>query len=115
MKKRIFTTSLLALCLALFSVSARAQSQTTGSIAGMVTDPQGGAVANATVTVSGSNLIRAQTAITDDQGRYKILNLPPGKYTVTVAATAGFGETSRNDLNVNLDSTSSADIQPELR
>ncbi len=114
MKKRIFTRSLLALCMALFSVSAMAQSQTTGSIAGTVTDPQGGAVANASINVSGTNLIRAQTATTDDQGRYKVLNLPPGKYTITVAATAGFAETVRNDVNVNLDSTSSADIQVQI-
>src|SRR3954463_13995140 len=63
MKMRIFTMSLLALCLALFTMgAAMAKSATTGSVEGTVTDPQGGAIINATVTVSGPNLIRAQTA-----------------------------------------------------
>ena len=54
MKMRIFTMSLLALCLALFTAGAAlAQSSTTGSIEGTVTDPQGGSVPNATVTISG--------------------------------------------------------------
>src|SRR3954469_533547 len=75
MKMRIFTMSLLALCLALLTIGASfAQSSTTGSIEGTVTDPQGGVVANATVTVSGPNLIRAQTAQTDTSGRYQVLN-----------------------------------------
>ena len=90
MKMRIFTMSLLALCLALFTMgAAMAQSSTTGSIEGTVTDPQGGIIAGATVTVSGVNLIRAQTAQTDDSGRYQVLNLPPGKYTVTVVPCPG--------------------------
>src|SRR5918912_2250047 len=111
MKMRIFTMSLLTLCLALFTMGAAvAQTATTGSIEGTVTDPQGGAVPNATVTVSGPNLIRAQTAQTDDQGRYKVLNLPPGRYTVTVGATAGFAEVTKSDIEVNLSKTTSADV-----
>jgi outer membrane receptor protein involved in Fe transport len=115
MKMRIFTMSLLALCLALFTMGgAMAQSATTGSIEGTVLDPQGGAVPNATVTVSGSNLIRAQTTTTDDEGRYRVLNLPPGRYTVAVAATAGFGETTKSDVEVNLSKTSTADITVQI-
>jgi len=112
MKVRIFTLSLLALCLALFSMgSAFAQSATTGAIEGTVTDPQGGAVPNATVTVTGPNLISPQTGQTDDQGRYRILNLPPGRYVVTVGAISGFAETTRSDVEVNLSKTSTADVQ----
>src|SRR4051812_22728999 len=102
MKMRIFTMSLLALCLALLTMgAAMAQSSTTGSIEGSVTDPQGGIVRGATVTVEGPNLIRAQTAQTDDSGHYQILNLPPGRYTVTIGATAGFAETKKENVEVN--------------
>jgi outer membrane receptor protein involved in Fe transport len=115
MKMRIFTMSLLALCLALFTMGgAFAQSSTTGSIEGTVTDPQGGAVPNATVTVSGSNLISPQTATTDDQGHYRVLNLPPGRYTVTIGAVAGFGEAKQENVEVNLSKTSSADVQVQI-
>jgi outer membrane receptor protein involved in Fe transport len=115
MKMRIFTTSLLTLCLALFTMSgAIAQTQTTGSIEGTITDPQGAAVPNATVTVSGTNLIRPQTTTTDDEGRYRVLNLPPGRYTVAVGATAGFGEASKSEVEVNLSKTTSADVQVQI-
>ncbi len=101
-----------ATCLTLFAVSAMAQTATTGAIEGTVTDPQGKAVPNATVTVTGSNLISAQAATTDDQGRYRIANLPPGKYDVTVAATAGFAETKRSEqVEVNLDKVSTGNVQ----
>src|SRR5918912_413268 len=91
MKMRIFTMSLLALCLALFTMGAAlAQTATTGSIEGTVTDPQGRAVPNAVVTVSGANLLSPKTAQTDEQGRYTVSQLNPGRYTVTVGATAGF-------------------------
>src|SRR5947209_106099 len=114
MKMRIFTMSLLALCLALFTFSAMAQTVTTGSIEGTVTDPQGGAVPNATVTVSGTNLIRAQTTQTNDQGYYEVLNLPPGRYTVSVGAVKGFAETKKENVEVNLSKTSTADIQVNI-
>ena len=112
MKMRIFTMSLLTLCLALFTMSgAMAQSSTTGSIEGTVTDPSGGVVPNATVTISGSNLISPQTATTDDEGHFRVLNLPPGRYTVVVGAISGFGETTKENVEVNLSKTTSADVQ----
>ena len=86
---RIFTMSLLALCLSLFTMSVLAQTSTTGTIEGDVVDTNGAPVPNVTVTVTSSNLIRPQSAQSDDQGRYRILNLPPGRYTVAVAATGG--------------------------
>src|SRR2546423_8779960 len=108
---RKILTFVFATCLALFAVSAMAQTSTTGSIEGTVLDPQGRGVPNATITVSGANLISAQTVQTDDQGRYQVLNLPPGKYTVAVGATAGFKETKKENVDVNLSKTTSADIQ----
>jgi outer membrane receptor protein involved in Fe transport len=111
MKMRIFTMSLLALCLALFTMSASAQTSTTGTIEGTVVDTNGAAVPNVTVTVSSPNLIRDQSAQSDDEGRYRILNLPPGKYTVSVAAAGGFSEFTRSDVEVNLSSTSSVEVR----
>jgi hypothetical protein len=100
-----------ATCLTLFAVSAMAQTATTGAIEGTVLDPQGRAVPNATVTVTGSNLISAQTAVTDDQGRYRVANLPPGRYDITVAATGGFAETKReSQVEVNISSTSTGNV-----
>lgn len=103
-----------AMCLSLFAVGAMAQTQTTGSIEGTVLDPQGNAVPGVTVTVTSPNLITAQSGTTDDSGRFRILNLPPGRYTVKVEAAKGFGEFSRSDVEVNLSRTSTVDVSLQL-
>jgi outer membrane receptor protein involved in Fe transport len=105
---RFIVLSLFVLC---FSLSAFAQSSTTGSIEGTVVDQNGAAVPGATVNVSGSNLISAQSATTDDSGRFRVLSLPPGRYTVTVEAVGkGFSKFETKDVEVNLSKTSSLDI-----
>src|SRR5215475_10414776 len=86
MMKKIFMF-VMAMALALFATGAMAQTSTTGSIEGLVTDPNGAAVRGATVTVTSPNLIRTQTTATDDSGRYQLLNLPPGAYKVTFEAS----------------------------
>ena len=108
--KRIIT-AMFALCLSLFAMSALAQTSTTGSIEGTVTDVNGAAVPGVTVTVTSPNLIRPQSATTNDEGNYRILNLPPGRYNVTVEATSGFARFEQTDVEVNLSRTSSVAVQ----
>ncbi len=112
MKK--FFMFVVALSLALVATSAFAQTSTTGSIEGQVTDPNGAAVKGATVSVTSPNLISAQTATTDDNGRFQILNLPPGQYKLSIEAS-GFAKYTSNDFSVNLGRTSSADTQLQLQ
>src|SRR5215207_5686097 len=95
---KFFALSALLMCFALFAGSAFAQTSTTGSIEGSVTDTTGAAVPGITVRVTSPNLISAQTAVTDDNGRYRILNLPPGRYVVSVEAEKGFAKFERNDV-----------------
>src|SRR3982074_2880770 len=84
--KKVFMF-VLAITLAMFATSAMAQSSTTGSIEGTVTDPNGAAVKGATVTATSPNLITSQTATTNDSGHYQIPALPPGTYKVAVDAS----------------------------
>lgn len=67
---------------ALFSQAAN-----TGSVAGTVVDPQGAAVAGATVTLTDTTTNIPRTAITNENGRYIFVDVPPGKYNVTVNKT----------------------------
>src|SRR5262245_10285229 len=101
----------LALCLALLATSVSAQTATTGTIEGTVTDPNGAVVPGATVKVTSPNLMKVQTATSDSQGRYRFLNLPPGKYTVTVEAVSGFAKFEQADLSVNLSTTTTTDVK----
>ncbi|MDQ3804655.1 MAG: TonB-dependent receptor [Acidobacteriota bacterium] len=102
MKTPIRILTVLALALSLFTASAVAQTTTTGAIEGTVVDVNGAAVPGVTVSVSGPNLIRAQSATTNDEGFFNIAQIPPGRYTVTVEATRGFGRFEQTDVEVNL-------------
>src|SRR4029079_7088282 len=112
MMKKIFMF-VMAMALALFAISAMAQTSTTGSIEGSVTDPNGAAVRGATVAVTSPNLISPQTGTTDDNGRYKILNLPPGAYKVVIEGS-GFGKYEKEGVAVNLGRNATVDAQLSL-
>src|SRR6201982_2117259 len=73
---KFIALSALLLSFALFAGSVFAQTSTTGSIEGSVSDQAGAAVPGISVKVSSPNLISAQTATTDSSGRFRILNLP---------------------------------------
>ena len=62
----------------------------SGVIAGEVDDSSGAKVSGAKVEVASPALIeRVRDTVTGDDGLYKIVNLPPGMYTVT-ATQIGF-------------------------
>jgi hypothetical protein len=105
MRMRIFTMSLLALCLSLASVAFG--QETTGSIEGTVADAQGGRVAGATVLVEGPTINR--TVTTDEDGAYRVVQVPPGRYTVSTSAT-NFSADKREDVEVTLGRATVADI-----
>lgn len=103
-------TVMLALMLSLFSMSAAAQTATTGSIEGSVVDVNGAAVPGVTVTVTGQNLIRAQSVTTNDEGFYRVPNLPPGRYNVIIESTRGFAKFEQTSVEVNLSKTSNVAV-----
>ncbi len=61
------------------------QSAASGSIAGVVVDPLGGAVAGATVSLVGERPSPVDAA-TDAAGRYTLAPVPPGRYQMMVRA-----------------------------
>jgi len=65
---------------------SQAQSN-AADLQGTVRDPNGAAVPNATVTAKNSATNVSREATTNDEGFYKIVNLPPGDYAVTVTAS----------------------------
>ena len=60
---------------------------------GYVRDPNGGLVPNASVTARNKATGLSRDAQTNDEGFYRIINLPPGEYEVTVEA-ANFSRAS---------------------
>ncbi len=78
-----------------------ARAGTTGKIAGRVVDGETGEpLPYANVVLVGTQA----GAATDDQGRFVILGITPGRYSVR-AAYLGYAETTLSDVRVNIDHT----------
>src|SRR4029453_7165884 len=61
-----------------------AQDASSGTIAGGVRDEGGGVLPGVTVEAASPALIeRTRTSVTDGEGRYRIVDLRPGTYSVT--------------------------------
>lgn len=90
---------MVAALLVLLAVTAYAG--TTGKISGVVTDAKTGQpLPGVAVSVEGTVL----GALTDDQGRYVILNVPVGAYTVK-AAIVGYTAVRLTNVGVSVDLT----------
>ena len=73
--------------LACVSVAMSQAQSNAADLQGTVRDPNGAAVPNATVTAKNSATNVSREATTNDDGFYKIVNLPPGDYALTVTAS----------------------------
>jgi len=93
--------SLFAL-LALLAVPAALQAQTggEGTITGTVTDSSGAVVAGATVTATNAATNVATARTTTSAGDYTIAPIPPGIYSVQIAAK-GFKTLRQDNLSVD--------------
>ena len=93
-KRRGWVFVLVILMLGLLSASTFAQVATTGKIAGVVIDPSGAAVPNATVSVRSTALMAERATTTGADGAYLVDLLPPGTYEVAVTSKGfkGFSE-----------------------
>src|ERR1700674_1351694 len=75
------------------------------SIAGVVRDTSGSVMPNVAVVASSPALIERSRAVTTDaQGRYQILDIRPGTYTITFTLT-GFKTTRREGIDVPADTS----------
>jgi hypothetical protein len=68
-----------------------------GSLRGYVKDAQGGALPGVTLTATSPDVIRPVTAVTDNEGYYRLTNLPPGTYELT-AELPGFSTFKRSGI-----------------
>ncbi len=66
----------------------------TGQITGTLTDPSGGAVPGAKITIRSSNTGVTRTAMSAVDGSFNATNLLPDEYSITVNAT-GFAQVER--------------------
>ena len=102
----------LWMAIAILLVAAPVLAQSSG-IAGIVRDSSGGVLPGVTVEAASPALIeRARAVTTDSQGRYNIIDLRPGVYSVTFTLT-GFSTVRRAEIQ--LPATFTATVNAELK
>src|SRR5450755_3682086 len=74
----------LALIFSLGTTAGWAQSASTGTVSGIVTDPSGAVLVDALVTLTDVGTGDSRTANTNDTGRFFIANVSPGKYDISI-------------------------------
>ena len=92
----------------LIATRAAAQTTTTGSIVGSVTDPTGAVVPNAKVALKDLNRGASLDATSNKDGSFRFDLLLPGAYSLTVAAP-GF-QNVRRQLEVAIGQVTAADV-----
>jgi hypothetical protein len=86
---------------------------TTGSLTGVITDPQGAIVSGATVTLTNSET-RVETRTTsNDQGEFVFPQVPPGRYSLGVEAT-NFKKALATDLVIEVGKASRTTVVLEV-
>ena len=84
-----------------------------GNIVGTVTDPQGAAVPNVTVTVTSQTKNTSVTTTTNDSGNFSVTHLIPDVYKVKFESS-GFKTFEQGDVPVSADGTYRVDTQLQV-
>lgn len=120
-RRHIFSLLCFAL-IAIGSASIASAQETTGSLEGTIRDSAGALVPNVAVTITAARESASGTTTTgvssgfrrtitsNEDGFFRVLQVPPGNYLVTAAATAGFGEARYENVAVALGKTTQLTI-----
>lgn len=109
MKTRLITTWFLAL----FMSAVMWGQSSTGSMAGVISDPNGGAVPGASVIAKNINTGVEIKTTTSDAGLYVYPALATGRYVVTVEKT-GFRKLTRENIEIRIASRIDLDLKLEV-
>ncbi|MBE7516542.1 MAG: TonB-dependent receptor [Chloracidobacterium sp.] len=105
---KIRGTMMTLAAVGLFAIGAFAQSN-TGTITGVITDPNGAVVPNAAVTVTNQGTAEKRNVQADSQGSYQVPSLPTGIYTVEAVA-ASFKSSAKKDISLSVGDRARIDI-----
>ena len=110
MRRVVFGAILL---LGVVMPSAAAAQGGDGSLRGTVRDPQGEVIPGVTVTATSPALITPATTVSEIDGTYRLINLPPGTYTVE-AELQGFSTFRREGIVLRAAANFQVDITMSL-
>lgn len=102
---------ILILVIIISATSALTQSQSTsGNIEGRVVDPNGAVVPGVAVSATNQDNGFGKTVVTDSDGNYIFVLLPPGNYKIEVAAAKGFAAATYQNVKVTVGAKTALDI-----
>ena len=87
----------IAVVLALGRVGSASAQNTSGAIAGVITDTQGGVLPGVTLTVTNSDNGTSRTSVNEVDGKYRFAGLQPGRYEIR-AELQGFATVEVKNL-----------------
>jgi hypothetical protein len=103
---------LILVGLALSGTSVLGQG-TNGSLTGQITDPAGAAIPGASVTLTDVDTNNAQLTTTDSVGVYSFKLVPPGHYSLAVAAS-GFARYEQSGIIMNANLYATQNVKMKL-
>ena len=98
-----------AVCSLLWLCSGSLFAQVSAGISGTVTDPSGGLVAEAAVTVTNTGTSAARRTLTGPEGEYRVSSLPVGAYEIR-AIKPGFAEVVRTGVHLVVGQDATVDL-----
>jgi Carboxypeptidase regulatory-like domain len=101
------------LVLSILAHPANAQTVTTGTVIGTVTDPSSAAVTDATVVLRNKATNGQATQKTNSAGQYTFVNVTPGDYEITVKKD-GFRTADVSSLTVDVAKSYNVDVRLEI-
>src|ERR1700730_6398684 len=112
MKTPRLSSLTFALLLGILGASSTGFSQSAASLRGVVTDPQGATVSEAAVKLTNSQTGLVRQTLTNANGEYQFLQIPPGAYVLGVEKP-GFATVSRSDVNLLVNTPTTLDLRME--
>ena len=100
---------LCGICMVAVTV-ALAQSPGTGAIAGRITDLTGAVLTRTTVLAVDQATQMSRSAVSSEQGEFRISLLPPGSYSLSASAS-GFETTVINHISVVAGETATLELK----
>jgi Carboxypeptidase regulatory-like domain len=112
-KKELISVLLWVVLLFVAGSPLNAQTGTTGTVLGTVTDASGAAVVDAAVTLRNRATNNATTQNTNSAGQYTFVNVTPGDYEISVKQP-GFRAVNVPHVNVDVAKSYTVDLQLEV-
>src|SRR6266404_2524632 len=112
MKRSHFVFALMILLALILGIANNAAAQNTATLSGVVTDPQGGSVNEAKITLTSKSTGAVRTTNSGEDGRYAFVLLSPGTYKMSVDSGTAFSIFEKDDLVVTVGEE--AQFSPQL-